>query len=111
MQSKSYIEVFKESFPDAKELTANQRKNLLRMLTNVLVELRNIDSQKNPRQVFDLADAFHNLPTWLNLDVFSFEHFRMYLESYKHFHPKSGQRYLDDLEKIIKDENLSGFND
>lgn len=112
MESKNYIEVFKKSFPDAKELTDNQRRNLLRMLHLVLVDIRGLTFAERSEQAYDLADAFHNLPTWLELEVFSFEHFRMYLKSYCHKYPSGAfGNYLEMLDKIVRGENLSGFDD
>lgn len=39
-ESESYLELFKKSFPDARRLTDNQRKRLLIMLSDALVEMR-----------------------------------------------------------------------
>ena len=111
MQSKNYIEIFKESFPDAKELTEIHRKNLLRLLHHAFVEIRNLSAMNKNEQSSDLSDAFHNLPLWLTLEVFSFEHFRMYLKSYSRKHPEWLYNYLDLLNKIEKNENLDGFNE
>lgn len=111
MESKSYIEEFKESFPDAKELTKNQWKNLLRLMSNAFIELRHLTFHEMNQQAYDLADAFHNLPGWLTLEVFSFGHFRMYLDSYHQKHPKGVWNYLELLNKIERNENLDGYND
>ncbi len=111
MQSKNYIETFKKSFSDTKELSEIQRENLLRLLHFALVEMRSLSAMKQNQQSFDLADAFHNLPLWLNLEVFSFEHFRMYLNSYNQRHPEGIYDYLKLLDKINRNENLDGFNE
>lgn len=57
------------------------------------------------QQCADLADAFHNLPGWLTLEVFSFDHFRMYLNAYHRSHPNFIYNYSDMLNKIEKDED------
>lgn len=110
MESKNYIEVFKESFPDAKELTNKQRKNLLEMLGRALVEVRSLGWEGKSEQAADLADAFHNLPYWLDLEVFSFNHFRSYLQSYCQKHSCYGYfNYLHLLDLIAKNEDLNKY--
>lgn len=111
MQSKSYIEEFKESFPDAGKLTDIQRRNLLRMLNNALIEIRSLGFQGKSEQAGHLSDAFHNLPLWLDMKVFSFSHFKMFLESYQRKYPEGFYNYLELLDKTIRDENLVSFND
>ena len=111
MQSKSSIEVFKESFSDAKELTDKQRRNFLRLLHLALTEMTNLSAMNQNEQSSNLSDAFHNLPLWLTLEAFSFEHFRMYLKTYTRKHPEGIYNYLTLLDKINKNENLDGFNE
>ena len=74
------------------------------MLHEALVELRSHGFLQKAEQAGDLADAFHNLPIWLNMEIFSFDHFRTYLTSYYRKHPKFIYNYSDMLSKIEKDE-------
>ncbi len=85
----------------------------MRMLFNALIEIRSHGFLGKPEQAGDLSDAFHKLPLWLNLEVFSFEHFRMFLKSYHRKYPESfyNYNYIEMLDKIIRSENLEGFND
>ena len=103
---KSYTETFKESFPDAKELSEVQRKSLLNLMYFAFTDLRSLSHFGNNGQVFDLADAFHNLPLWLNLEIFSFEHFRMYLMAYHEKHESHLHNYLELLNKIENGEEI-----
>ncbi len=98
---------------DSKKPTDKQRKNLLRMIHEAFIEIRILGFQGKSQQASDLADAFHNLPVYLEADNFSFDILRRnFIEPYHRKYPeRSCFDYLKMLEKIINDENLDNYND
>jgi hypothetical protein len=94
-------------FPDSKKPTDKQRKGLLRMLHWAILEIRLLGWDNNAEQVADLADAFHNLPIYLESEDFSFEFFRQFLLSYQQKYPEREHwDYIKMLDKVIKEEDL-----
>ncbi len=73
---------------DVKLPSEKQRRELSLMLHDVLVVIRILGWQEKGQQAGDLADAFHNLPVYLNSENFSFEVCRMFLESYYKKYPE-----------------------
>lgn len=99
---------FKEM--DFKPVTPRQRELLTQMLYSTLVEIRHLCWENKMEQAAALADAFHNLPSGIYADNFSFPRFKGELESYqsKYRPPDYGKGfdYTDMLEKVMRGEDL-----
>ena len=92
-------------FPDSRMPTESERQKLSRMLFCALLEIRALGNEGKAEQAADLADAFHNLPTYLWSEDFSFSFFRTFLEGYQQKYSKSGVdfNYVRMLDEITKE--------
>lgn len=90
-------------FPDERMPTEQERQQLCRMLRLALLEIRMLGWEGKAEQATDLADAFHNVPTFLWREDFSFSFFRKFLQGYKEKYPgrKSGFDYLAMLDEVM----------
>lgn len=100
---------FKEM--DFKPATLRQKELLTKMLYHALVEIRFLCWDNKTKQAADLADAFHNLPSGIYAENFSFLRFRGALESYQSkYLPAPGcERFFDYtemLDKVLREEDL-----
>ena len=86
---------------DAALPTENQKKKLCRMLHTALVEIRGLTFAGKARQAYDLADAFHNLPTGMWHNDFSLNFFEHSLERYQQNYPDA-RDYLKMLDEVRK---------
>ena len=85
--------------------TDKQREELLRMLHLALLEIRILGWDNKADQCADIADAFHNVPAYLETEDFSFEFLKEMLGNYKLKYPDhEGFDYLKMLDKIMEDE-------
>ena len=92
-----------EKYDDVKMPTERQRKQLCEMLYHALLEIRILGWEGKAQQSADLADAFHNLPTMLWSENFSFKIFRVFLKYYDETYPNSN-KYLKMVDKIIAEK-------
>ena len=77
------------------------------MLFKALVKIRLLSWQGKSEQAAALSDAFHNLPTMIWSEDFSFAFLRQYLESYhRQFPPDKGTNFLQLLGDIIEGKDL-----
>lgn len=98
-------EIHKVLFPDARMPTDEERQKLTRMIYMTFLEIRVLGWEGKAKQAADLADAFHNLPTLLWSEDFSFKFFRKFLEGYYSKYPARGSfNYLKMLDEIIEAE-------
>jgi len=75
--------------PDSKLPNDEQRKKLCELMYWAFLEMRNLGWGGKAKQAADLADAFHNLPTGMWHDDFSFEFFRnAFLVPYQEKYPE-----------------------
>ncbi|HVF66358.1 MAG TPA: hypothetical protein VM914_01755 [Pyrinomonadaceae bacterium] len=95
-------------FEDSKPLTDAERRHLCLMLSRALVEMRLCCWEGDAAKAGDIADAFHNVPIHLFGETFSFNYFRLCLESYRHKHPGPGFDYLSMLDKFLEEEAERG---
>jgi hypothetical protein len=88
---------------DPKLPTDTQRRRLCEMMHWAFVELRNLGWSGKAEQAADLADAFHNLPTYLWSDDFSLQFFRdAFLKAYQQKYPEGRIRdYVSMVDEII----------
>jgi hypothetical protein len=71
--------------PDAKLPTDAQRRKLCEMMHYAFLEMRLLGWAGKAEQAADLADAFHNLPTAMWQEHFSFQFFRdSFVGAYQH---------------------------
>ncbi len=77
------------------------------MIHNAFLEIRILGWEEKSERAADLADAFHNLPIYLESEDFNFNYFRQCLESFHRKHPANGDfDYIKMLEKVINNEDL-----
>jgi|SRR3712207_3543246 len=91
-------------FEDSRPLTESERRHLCLMLSRALTEIRLCGLEGDARKAADIADAFHNVPSLLFGDAFSFDYFRGGLEVYKRRQPGPGFDYLNMLDKFLEEE-------
>lgn len=88
---------------------------MLQLLSEVLVAIRILGFQGKSEQVHDLADAFHNLPIYLESEDFSFRMLRDSVKSYQRKYPSSELydffNFLERLDRIIENEDLWKFQE
>jgi hypothetical protein len=88
--------------PDSKLPTDAQRKMLCSMMGRAFIEIRALAVSGKGTQASDLADAFHNLPSDIWHEHFSFQFFRnSYLIAYKNKYPSGTFDYVGMLDEII----------
>ena len=95
-------------FEDSRPLTDAERRQLCFMLSRALVEMRMLCWEGDADKAGDIADAFHNVPIHLFGETFSFNYFRLCLESYRQRHPEPGYDYLTMLDKFLEEEAERG---
>ncbi len=99
---------FKEM--DFKPTTERQKELLSQMLFQAMVEIRNLCWGGQTEQAAALSDAFHNLPSVMYSEQFSFPWFRRELESYQNKYRtpdyQKGFDYTDMLDKVLREEDL-----
>jgi hypothetical protein len=94
---------------DSRMPTERERQELCRMLFWALLEIRGAGLRGEAQRAGDLADAFHELPTYLWSDEFSFSFFRLFLESYQQKYAEAGGfNFLAMLDNIIEGKVLIG---
>ncbi|MBI4854477.1 MAG: hypothetical protein HY819_21985 [Acidobacteria bacterium] len=90
---------------DARKLTENEQKGLCKMMHSAFLEIRHLGWQGKAQQSADLADAFHNLPLFLDRDDFSFEFFAYFLKVYYKKYPDPNIfNYLSMLENVMNNK-------
>jgi hypothetical protein len=92
--------------PDARMPTDQERRELCKMLSFTLMEIRLLGWEGKAEQAADLADAFHYLPGKLWSDEFSFGFFRKFLEDYQQqYVGRTRFDYVKWLDRIITPES------
>lgn len=99
---------FKEM--DFKPTTERQKELLNQMLFKAMIEIRALCWGGHAEQAAALIDAFHNLPTVMYSEEFSFPWFRSGLETYQNrYRPSDYQKgfdYTDMLDRVLREEDL-----
>jgi hypothetical protein len=99
---------FKEM--DLKLITERQKELLNQMLFHAMVEIRNLCWGGQTEQAAALSDAFHELPSVMYSEQFSFSWFRKSLEAYQTKHrtldDKREYDYTKMLDKAMREEDL-----
>jgi len=88
-------------FPDSRMPSDEERRELCQMLHLALLEVRALGLEGEAAQAADLADAFHNLPSHLWSDDFSFAFFRKFLEAYDQKYAGRRFNYVGMLDRIV----------
>ena len=88
-------------FPDSRMPSDDERRQLCRMLYPALLEMRALGLEGEAARAADLADAFHNLPSHLWSDDFSFAFFRRFLEAYEQKYAARRFDYVGMPDRIV----------
>jgi hypothetical protein len=87
---------------DAARPTDAQRRDLSKMLSFAIIEIRLLGYEGKSEQAADLADAFHNLPLDMWSDNFSLSFFRdCFLKAYQEKYPQCSTDYVVMADKIF----------
>ena len=86
------------------QLSEKQIRLFGSLLQRVFVDIRGLGAWGKAQQAADLADAFHNLPTFMFSDSFSWSMLRHFVTEYQRMYPPPNQpcdylRILDAIER------------
>lgn len=85
-----------------------QKQALGKMLHCALLEIRVLGWENKAQQAADLADAFHNLPTFMYSSEFDWSVFRYFIQTYQTKYPRPEGSHLDYVTNLSEIEKLGG---
>jgi len=92
---------------ESKPLSEKQIRLMGRLLQRAFLEIRYLGREGMAEQAADLADAFHNLPTYMFTQEFSWSIFREFLEEYQKRYPRPNEHsyfdYLTFLDRVERE--------
>jgi|SRR5215468_10339532 len=92
---------------ESKPLSEKQIRLMGKLLQRAFLEIRYLGRQGMAEQAADLADAFHNLPTYMFTQEFSWSILREFLEEYQKQYPGPKEHsyfdYLFFLDRIERE--------
>lgn len=87
-----------------------QRRHLGTMLHRAFVDIRILARNGDTDQAADLADAFHNIPTFMFSEDFDWSVARRFLETYENMYSNVTGHwpfdYVNSLDKIQRGEDI-----